>query len=84
MRGALIAAVSYFAAAWLGRQLKLGVLAEHIAKVSKRMFDVPEFFYYAIADGLKWLTNSHGKWRGPGERFDGRGGLQMELEFADG
>ena len=42
---ALIAAVAYFAAAWLGRQLKLGVLAEHIAKVSRRMFDVPEFFY---------------------------------------
>lgn len=68
----------------LGRQLKLGVLAEHIAKVSKRMFDVPEFFYYAIADGLKWLFVSHGKWRGPGERFDGKGDLQMELEFADG
>lgn len=81
---ALIAAVAYFAAAWLGRQLKLGVLAEHIAKVSKRMFDVPEFFYYAIADGLKWLFVSHGKWRGPGERFDGKGDLQMELEFADG
>ena len=81
---ALIAAVAYFAAAWLGRQLKLGVLAEHIAKVSKRMFDVPEFFYYAIADGLKWLFVSHGKWRGPSERFDGKGDLQMELEFADG
>lgn len=78
------AAVAYFAAAWLGRQLKLGVLAEHIAKVSKRMFDVPEFFYYAIADGQEWLFVSHGKWRGPSERFDGKGDLQMELEFADG
>ena len=83
-RGALIAAVAYFAAARLGHQLKLCVLAEHIARVSKRMFDVREFFSYAIVDGLKWLFVSHGKWRGPCERFAGRGDLQMELEFADG
>ena len=46
-------AANDFAVARIGRQLKLGVLAEHVAKVSRRMFDVPEFFYYAIADGLK-------------------------------
>ena len=44
----------------------------------------PRNSYYAIADGLKWLFVSHGKWRGPSERFDGKGDLQMELEFADG
>ncbi|MBP5284994.1 MAG: hypothetical protein ILO34_02650 [Kiritimatiellae bacterium] len=49
----LVVAVAYFAAAWLGKKVKLDALAKHVAKVSRKMFEVPEFFYYAIADGLR-------------------------------
>ena len=58
---ALVVAVAYFAAAWLGKKVKLEALANHVAKVSRKMFEVPEFFYYAIADGLRWLFVRHGK-----------------------
>jgi hypothetical protein len=48
----LILAVSYFAAVYLGDNLKLKLLVERIYLVSKRFFGVPTFFNYAIADGL--------------------------------
>jgi hypothetical protein len=47
-----ILAVSYFAAVYLGKNLKLKMLVERIYLVSKRFFGVPTFFNYAIADGL--------------------------------
>jgi len=49
---ALILAVSYFAAVYLGDNLKLKVLVERVYLVSKRFFGVPTFSNYAIADGL--------------------------------
>jgi hypothetical protein len=48
----LILAVSYFAAVYLGENLKLKMLVERIYLVSKRFFGVPTFFNYAIVDGL--------------------------------
>ena len=48
----LILAVAYFAAIYLGDNLKLKMLVERIYLVSKRFFGVPTFFNYAIADGL--------------------------------
>lgn len=48
----LILAVSYFAAVYLGDNLKLKVLVERVYLVSKRFFGVPTFFNYAVADGL--------------------------------
>ena len=48
----LILAVAYFAAVYLGDNLKLKVLVERVCLVSKRFFGVPTFFNYAIADGL--------------------------------
>jgi len=49
---ALILAVAYFAAIYLGDNLKLKMVVERIYLVSKRFFGVPTFFNYAIADGL--------------------------------
>ena len=43
---------------------KLEALANHVAKVSRKMYEAPEFFYYAIADGLRWIFVCHGRWRG--------------------
>ncbi len=48
----LILAVAYFAAVYLGDNLKVKMLVERIYLVSKRFFGVPTFFNYAIADGL--------------------------------
>ncbi len=48
----LILAVAYFAAVYLGENLKLKMPVERIDLVSKRCFGVPTFFHYAIADGL--------------------------------
>lgn len=61
---AIVAAVAYFAMAWLGLGEKLGVLADHVERVSKRMFEVPDFFFYAIADGVATLFTRHGRWNG--------------------
>lgn len=55
---ALILAVSYFAAVYLGDNLRLKVLVERVYLVSKRFFGVPTFFNYAIADGLHTLLFS--------------------------
>jgi len=48
----LLLAVSYFAAVYLGDNLRLKMLIERVYLVSKRFFGVPTFFNYAIADGL--------------------------------
>ena len=63
---------------------ELDALAKHVAKVSRKMFEVPEFFYYAIADGLRWLFVRHGKWRGWNCPREERGDLQMEFELLTG
>ena len=61
---AIVLAVAYFAMAWLGLREKLAVLSDHVKRVSKRMFEVPEFFFYAIADGVCRLFTRHGRWNG--------------------
>ena len=39
----------------------MNILVHNITRVSKRLFGVAEFHYYAIADGLARLFNRHGK-----------------------
>jgi hypothetical protein len=54
---ALVMAAAYFAAGWLGESLKLAVLASRVLKVAKRFFGVPQFHYYALADGIRALLS---------------------------
>jgi hypothetical protein len=49
----LVTAAMYFAAVWLGSRLRLKILLHHALKAAKRLFGIPNFRYYAIADGLK-------------------------------
>ena len=49
----LVSAVSYFAAIVLDIGSKLRLTAAYVLKSAKRVFGIPEFRYYAIADGLK-------------------------------
>ena len=58
---ALLLAAAYFASVWLGESLRMKILVHNITRVSKRLFGVAEFHYYAIADGLARLFNRHGK-----------------------
>jgi hypothetical protein len=55
----LVLAVSYFAAIVLDIGSKLRVSAAHVFKAAKRVFGIPEFHYYAIADGLSSIFMRH-------------------------
>lgn len=57
---ALVMAAAYFAAGWLGESLKLAVLASRVLKAAKRFFAVPQFHYYALADGIRVLLSRIG------------------------
>ena len=59
---ALVLAAAYFSAVWLGETLKLAVLCTRVARVAKRFFGVPDFHYYALADGISVLLSKLGRW----------------------
>jgi len=59
---ALVLAAAYFSAVWLGESLKLKVLSTRVAQVAKRFFGVPDFHYYALADGIAMLLSRLGRW----------------------
>ena len=58
----MVLAAAYFSAVWLDESLKLAVLAIRVAKVAKRFFGVPDFHYYALADGIGMLLSRLGEW----------------------
>jgi hypothetical protein len=45
------------AAVHLGEGLKLRILARRVLKVAKRFFGVPDFHYYALADGIATILS---------------------------
>lgn len=49
----LVLLAAHFACAVLGFSAKLQVMSGHLLKAAKRIFDIPQFFYYALADGIK-------------------------------
>jgi hypothetical protein len=57
----LTLAASYFAAVWLGTRTKLKILAMHAMKAAKRIFGIPDFRYYALADGISVIFRRIGK-----------------------
>jgi len=59
---ALVLAAAYFSAVWLGESLKLKVLSTRVAQVAKRFFGVPDFHYYALADGIAMLLSRLSRW----------------------
>lgn len=61
---ALVLCASHFAASWMGMGERLQILVSHVTELSQRIHEVPEFFYYAIADGIRRLFSRFGKgWR---------------------
>jgi len=57
----LVLAASYFAAVWLGTKTKLQILAMHVMDAAKRLFGIPDFRYYALADGISAIFKRIGK-----------------------
>jgi len=58
---ALVLAVTYFAMVYLGLKTKLRVLARHVLTAAKRLFGIPDFRFYALADGIQNLLFRHQK-----------------------
>jgi len=52
---ALVLAVTYFTMVYLGIKTKLRVLARHVLRAARRLFGIPDFRFYAIADGIREL-----------------------------
>ena len=50
---ALALLAMYFVMAWMGRPTRLDILTHHALEASRRLFGIPDFLYYALADGLK-------------------------------
>jgi hypothetical protein len=48
----LVTAAAYFAAVCLGLRMKLRVPAGHVLRASKRVFGIPDFRLYALADRI--------------------------------
>ena len=57
----LVLCASYFAAVWLGTRTKLNILAMHAMTAAKRLFGIPDFRYYALADGIRNIFKRVGK-----------------------
>lgn len=53
----LVTAVAYFAATFLGQQLKLHILCEKLLIISQRFFGIPPFRFYALADGIRRILS---------------------------
>lgn len=57
----LVLGAAYFAAVWLGTRTKLSILALHAMRAAKRLFGIPDFRYYALADGISTVFKRIGK-----------------------
>jgi len=49
----LVMAVAYFACVYLGKRAKLAIPVQHIHRISRRIYGIPEFRFSAVADGIK-------------------------------
>jgi hypothetical protein len=49
----LVLAAMFFAACVLDQDSRLRIMAGYVEKAAKRLFGIPDFKYYALADGLK-------------------------------
>ena len=61
---AVVLATIYFSMAWIGNSQKHEVIARSIARMSFRIHDVPDFHFYAIADGASDVLKRGRRWRG--------------------
>lgn len=48
----ILTAVMYFTMVYLGLRVKMRILSGNILKASRRLFGIPDFHFYALADGI--------------------------------
>ncbi|MCZ2079480.1 MAG: hypothetical protein LC130_31315 [Bryobacterales bacterium] len=53
----LVMAAAYFAATFLGQQIKLRILCEKLLIISQRFFGIPPFRFYTLADGIRQILS---------------------------
>jgi len=58
---ALVLAAAYFTMAYLGRRAKVKAISGLLLKASRRIFGIPDFRYYALADGIRELLKRNDK-----------------------
>jgi hypothetical protein len=58
---ALVLAAAFFTAVRIGYKPKLQILALHAIKAAQRIFGIPDFHYYALADGIKAILSKSGQ-----------------------
>ena len=57
---ALVLAASFFAAVYLGERLQASVPARRVLKAAKRIYGIPAFHCYALADGIAAILRRAG------------------------
>lgn len=55
----LVLAAMFFSACVLDHDARLRIMANYVERAAKRVFGVPDFKYYALADGLRALFMRH-------------------------
>jgi hypothetical protein len=63
MASVLLATI-YFSMTWIGNTQKHEVIAQSIARMSFRIHGVPDFHFYAIADGTSDILKRGRRWHG--------------------
>jgi hypothetical protein len=58
---ALVLAAAFFTAVQIGYKPKLQILALHALNAAQRIFGIPDFRYYALADGIKAILSKAGQ-----------------------
>ena len=81
---AFVLAVAYFAMVWIGKSERRAVLRTHIVEAAKRIYGAPEFYYYAIADGMQKLLTRFGSWSAKLDVKKLMPSPQIEFVFTDG
>jgi hypothetical protein len=54
----LVMTTAYFACVYLEKSIKLKILVQHIHRAAKRIYGIPEFRFYALADGIRQILYS--------------------------
>ena len=63
---AIVLAAAYFCMTWIGNTDKRSILAKAITDASLRIHELPDFHFYAIADGIRMILSRCGRWTGFG------------------
>ena len=76
---ALVLAAAFFTAVRIGHRPKLEILALHALKASQRIFGIPDFRYYALAEDIKAILGRSGQGILPDKTQKGGPFLQLPL-----